>query len=124
MTTNVDEQKNGSLDTLKWILVALVIGAAVAGNQMFADVSVLYRAIAIVVAFAISIGIALQTVKGKSALEFARESHKEIRKVVWPTPQETRITTLIVLAATALMGLVLWGLDAILLAIVNFITGV
>ncbi|MEH6818208.1 MAG: preprotein translocase subunit SecE, partial [Pseudoalteromonas distincta] len=62
--------------------------------------------------------------KGKQAQSFAREAHIEVRKVVWPTRQEALNTTFIVLAATAVMALILWGLDAILLRVVNLITGV
>ncbi|GLP97756.1 hypothetical protein GCM10007895_30630 [Paraferrimonas sedimenticola] len=91
---------------------------------MYQDVSVLYRAIGIVVAFAIAAFVALQTQKGQTAWAFAKESRLEIRKVVWPTRQEALNTTFIVLAATGVLALILWGLDAILVRIVNFITGV
>jgi preprotein translocase subunit SecE len=48
----------------------------------------------------------------------------EVRKVIWPTRQEAIQTTMIVLAATAFMSLILWGLDAILVRLVAFVTGV
>lgn len=123
MTTNTESQGN-SLDIVKWGLVVILLAAAVIGNQMYSDQSVLVRAIAVIVAFVIAGVIALQTVKGKAALEFAKESQIEVRKVVWPTRQEALNTTFIVLAATGILALILWGLDAILLRIVNFITGV
>ncbi len=59
-----------------------------------------------------------------SALAFARESRLEVRKVVWPTRQEAIQTTLIVLAVTAVMGLLLFVLDGALVWLVNLITGV
>ncbi|AVV84347.1 preprotein translocase subunit SecE [Shewanella putrefaciens] len=71
-----------------------------------------------------SLLLALQTEKGKKAFAFARESQIEVRKVVWPTRQEALNTTFIVLAATGILALVLWGMDAVLMRIVNFITGV
>ncbi|ECE6377310.1 preprotein translocase subunit SecE, partial [Salmonella enterica subsp. enterica] len=37
--------------------------------------------------------------------------------------QETLHTTLIVAAVTAVMSLILWGLDGILVRLVSFITG-
>ncbi|WP_163938240.1 preprotein translocase subunit SecE [Paraferrimonas sp. SM1919] len=123
MTTNTEEQRS-SLDFIKWGLIILILAGAAIGNQVYADISVLYRAIAIVVAFAVSAGIALQTAKGKAAVTFAQESKMEVRKVVWPTTQETRTTTLIVLAATGILAFVLWVLDFVLVEIVSFITGV
>lgn len=123
MTTNTENQGN-SLDIVKWGLAIILLAAAVIGNQMYSEESVLVRAIAVVIAFALAGFIALQTAKGKQALAFARESQIEVRKVVWPTRQEALNTTFIVLAATGILALILWGLDAVLLRIVNFITGV
>ncbi|QDF65521.1 preprotein translocase subunit SecE [Shewanella sp. SNU WT4] len=123
MTTNTEEQGN-SLDMVKWGVVILLLAAAVIGNQYFSDTSVLVRVLAVVGAFAVAGVIALQTAKGQMALAFARESQIEVRKVIWPTRQEALNTTFIVLAATGVLALILWGLDAILLRIVNFITGV
>ncbi len=123
MTTNTESQGN-SLDIVKWALVVILLAAAIIGNQMYSEASVLVRAISVVVAFAIAGFIALQTEKGKQALVFAREAQIEVRKVVWPTRQEALNTTFIVLAATGVLALILWGMDAVLLRIVNFITGV
>ena len=123
MTTNTENQTN-SLDIVKWGLVVIILAAAIIGNQFYGEASVLVRAISVVVAFAVAGFIALQTEKGKQALAFARESHIEVRKVVWPTRQEALNTTFIVLAVTGIMALVLWGLDALLMQIVNLITGV
>lgn len=46
----------------------------------------------------------------------------EMRKVIGAR-QETLHTTLIVAAVTAVMSLILWGLDGILVRLVSFITG-
>jgi preprotein translocase subunit SecE len=123
MTTNTENQGN-SLDIVKWGVVVILLAAAIITNQMYSEASVLVRAIGVVVAFAVAGFIALQTEKGKQALVFAREAHIEVRKVVWPTRQEALNTTFIVLAATGILALILWGMDAVLLRIVNFITGV
>ena len=123
MSTNIENQ-GGAMDSLKWGVVVLVLLAAVVGNYYFDTVSVLVRAIGVVVAIATALGIAATTVKGKNAWEFAQESRLEVRKVVWPTRQETMQTTLIVFVVTAILALFLWGLDAVLVRLVSFITGV
>ena len=56
--------------------------------------------------------VALQTAKGAAFWALVKGSRTEIRKVVWPTRQEAVQTTLIVLAFTILVALLLWGLDA------------
>ncbi|MCY7294642.1 preprotein translocase subunit SecE [Alteromonas sp. a30] len=114
----------GSLDTLKWLVVVVLLGAAVGGNYYFGDMSVLVRAVGVVVAIAVALFIAAKTVKGSQFVSFASESRTEVRKVVWPTREEATQTTLIVLAATFVMALLLWGLDGIAVRVVSFITGI
>ena len=122
--TNTEEQ-NGSLDPVKWILVIGLLAAAVVGNYIYGEeISVLIRVIGVLAAIGVAAAIASQTEKGRTAISFAKESRLEIRKVVWPTRKEATNTTLIVLAATAFMALVLWGLDGILVRVVGFITGI
>jgi len=123
MTSNTENQGT-ALETVKWVLVAIILIGTVIGNNIFSEESVLIRAVAVIIAAVIAGGIALQTSKGRDALEFASESRTEVRKVVWPTRQEAIQTTLIVLVVTAIMALVLWGLDGILVRVVAFITDV
>ncbi|MFI3245233.1 MAG: preprotein translocase subunit SecE [Ferrimonas sp.] len=123
MSTNTEDQGN-STDIVKWGLVAVLVAAAVIGNQYFDTYSVLYRAIAVVIAIGVALLVAAQTVKGQAAVAFAQEARLEVRKVVWPTRQETTQTTLIVFAVTALVAFCVWLLDMGLVKIVNLITGV
>ncbi|ODQ01285.1 MULTISPECIES: preprotein translocase subunit SecE [Salinivibrio] len=118
------ETQSGSMDILKWGVVFVLLAAAVVGNSLYSDVSVVVRAAAVVVLVAAAGGIAALTMKGKAAITFARESRMEVRKVVWPTRQETLQTTLIVLAVTVVMALILWGVDGIMVRLVRLITGV
>ncbi|ALP41564.1 preprotein translocase subunit SecE [Aeromonas schubertii] len=119
------ESQGGSKDTLLWGLVFIILAAAVVGNYLLSSgVSAVVRAVGVVVVIAVAGALALQTTKGKATLAFARESRLEVRKVVWPTRQEAIQTTLIVLAVTAVMGLLLFVLDGALVWLVNLITGV
>jgi preprotein translocase subunit SecE len=123
MNASTESQPSGSFDFLKWVLVILILAGAVAGNYIYGEQSVLYRAIGVVVAIAIAGLVAMQTEKGRSAVSFAKESKTEIRKVVWPTRQEAVQTTGIVLVATLIMAVILWGLDSVLFWVVGLITG-
>ena len=122
MSENTENSSN-PLDLLKWLVSLGLLGGIVAGNYMFEDVSILYRAIAAVAIVAVSGFIVATTNKGSAFLSFAKDARIEVRKVVWPTRQETTQTTMIVLAATIFMALVLWGLDGIIVRVVSFITG-
>lgn len=108
------ETSNSRFDTLKWIVVAIIVFVGVIGNHYFGAESVLYRAVALV-ALGLAAGfVALQTEKGKSFWSLLKEARIEMRKVVWPTRTETTQTTLIVVAVVLIMALILWGLDTLL----------
>jgi preprotein translocase subunit SecE len=51
---------------------------------------------------------------GRDFLNFAKESVRETKKVVWPTGKEARTITMIVFAFVAVMALFLWGTDQVL----------
>jgi len=118
------ENQSNALDMFKWVVVFALLAGLVTANTMYGEISVLYRAIAIDVVVGIAGFIAATTEKGSTFLSFAKESRTEVRKVVWPTRQEANQTTLIVLAATLIMALILWGLDGIIVRVVGFITGI
>lgn len=101
-------------DVFKWALVVLLVAVAVVGNNYFSAESLLYRLIAILLLTGVAGFVALQTAKGRSFFALAKEAKNEIRRVVWPTRQETFQTTLIVLAVVLFMSLVLWGVDSFL----------
>jgi preprotein translocase subunit SecE len=112
MNSKVEAESN-RLDGLKWLAVTLLIVAGVGGNIYFANYSLLYRVLALLVLAAITVFIFLQTGKGAEFWKLVKEARVEIRKVVWPTRQETMQTTLIVVGFVLLMALVLWGLDTL-----------
>ena len=123
MSANTEAQGSGrGLEAMKWVVVVALLLVAIVGNYLYRDMLPL-RALAVVILIAAAGGVALLTTKGKATVAFAREARTEVRKVIWPTRQETLHTTLIVAAVTAVMSLILWGLDGILVRLVSFITG-
>ncbi|WKE67418.1 preprotein translocase subunit SecE [Gallaecimonas kandeliae] len=124
VNTEHQQQPKSALDVVLWVLIAALLGGLVVVNHFFGqDASMLIRAVVGVAAFAVAIGLASLTRKGKEALAFAKESRTEVRKVVWPTRQETVHTTLIIMAAVAVMGLLLWMMDGILVRVIGWFTG-
>jgi preprotein translocase subunit SecE len=111
MSTEVAASK---FDSVKWGLIALLIGAGVYGNSYFSDESLLYRVLALLVLALVAGAIAVTTQKGHAVWALIKGSRTEIRKVVWPTRQETVQTTLIVVAFVLVVALFLWGLDSLL----------
>lgn len=118
-----NESQSSHLDFLKWGVVVLLIAVAVVGNNYFSGESLLYRLVAILVLAVVAGYVGLQTAKGKAFSELAKAAKTEIRRVVWPTRQETVQTTLIVLVVVLLMALILWGVDSLLGWIVSAVIG-
>jgi len=117
------EAKDSRFDLLKWLVVAALVIAGVVGNQYFSAEPILYRVLVLLVVAAVAGAVALQTSKGQAFWVLAKEARVEIRKVVWPTRQETTQTTLIVVAVVLVMALLLWGLDSLLGWLVSLIVG-
>ena len=122
-TKTTESGVNPALDWVKWGVVAVLVVGGVVGNWYFQDQSVLARAIALVALAAVAGFVALQTDRGRALLEVAREARQEIRRVVWPTRQETTQTTFVVLALIVLFALILWGLDSLLSWLVQGVIG-
>ena len=117
------EENAGTLDGLKWLVVVLLVAAGIGGNFYYAEYSLLYRVLGLLVISFIAAFVAVQTVKGAAFWQLAKEARTEIRKVVWPTRQETTQTTLIVVAFVFVMALILWGLDTLLGWLVSLVIG-
>jgi len=54
-------------------------------------------------------------------VSFVRETRDELKKVVWPTRQETIRLTLVVIIISLIVGLFLGGLDFIFVKIIGII---
>lgn len=117
------EAKETRFDALKWIVVAFLVVVGVVGNHYFSAQPIIYRVLALLVLGGVAAFVALQTDKGQAFFSLAKEARVEIRKVVWPTRQETTQTTLIVVAVVLVMALLLWGLDSLLGWLVSMIVG-
>jgi preprotein translocase subunit SecE len=117
------EAPDSRFDLVKWLVVVLLVVVGVVGNQYYSAQPILYRVLALLVIAAVAAYVGLQTGKGKAFFVLAKEARAEIRKVVWPTRQETTQTTLIVVAVVLVMALLLWGLDSLLGWLVSLIVG-
>ena len=117
------EHEAGKMDWAKWAAVAVIIAAAVYGNSYFSAESLLIRTIGLLIAAGAAGWVASQTVKGRAFIDLCLEARVEIRKVVWPTRQETTQTTIVVLIVIFIVALILWLLDWGLNGVVSSIIG-
>lgn len=106
--------QGGALNVLKWLVALVLVAAAVVGNSVFGDQPLLYRVVGVVALVGLGLVVSATTFKGKEFIGLLRESRIELRKVVWPTRQETLQTTLGVVAMVLVVALILWLLDTAL----------
>ncbi len=111
------------MDKIKYIVALLMLGGGIFAFNQYQDYSTLLRVIGIIVVFILAMLILLTTEKGKNTWDLISQSRNEIRKVVWPTSKEANTTTLIVIAAVFVVGLILWGIDALLVMGMRLVTG-
>ena len=117
------ESTPGPLDTAKLVLAAAVLLGGIVAYYWFQEESLLLRVVGVIVAFGLGTLIAFQTTQGKLLWRFIQGSRVELRKVIWPTNQETMQTTLTVLVFTLIMAVFFWLLDMGLGAIARQVTG-
>ncbi|MCK5524603.1 MAG: preprotein translocase subunit SecE [Thiomargarita sp.] len=114
---------SNKFDIIKWLLVVLLLCTGIVGFYYFEEQSLLLRVVSLLGIVGIAIFVALQTDKGRRTKDFLQQTHIEVRKVVWPTRQETVQMTGIVLLMVLLVSLIIWMMDSLLFWLVRLFTG-
>jgi len=114
MNSKIETVDSSSMDTVKLVIALLVAVAAMVAFYIYPEQSMLLRVGGLLLGGGIAAAIALQTNKGRSIWGFFHGAQIEVRKVVWPTRQETVQTTLIVVLVVILISIILWLLDMFL----------
>ncbi|WP_068861079.1 preprotein translocase subunit SecE [Perlucidibaca aquatica] len=100
-------------NTMKWVVAIALIAAAALVNRMLPEMSLVLRGLLMTALGVAALVLAALTLQGKSFIDLLQQAQVELRKVVWPTRQETSQTTLIVLVVVVIMSLLLWGMDSL-----------
>jgi preprotein translocase subunit SecE len=117
------EVESGGMDTLKLLVAVVLLIGGISLFYVLEEYSSLLRVLGLLAVVGMAVAVALQSVPGREIWVFATAARTEVRKVVWPSRQETVQTTLIVFAMVLLMGIILWLFDMALMAIVRSVTG-
>jgi preprotein translocase subunit SecE len=120
---NTSSAISGKFDLVKWILVAVLIAGGIGEFYYFSEYLLFLRVAGLLALFGAAVFVASKTQKGHLTVGFIKETHLEVRKVVWPTRQETVQMTSIVLLMVLLVALIIWFLDSILMWLVRLLTG-
>jgi len=138
MSAQTETSESGMLDTIKLLLSGVVLVGGLFAYYYFETAKVFvtdsgvieigaiaqaYRVLMVLGGTAAGIGIAMTSVQGQRLWHFIQGSRVEIRKVVWPTKQETTQTAIAVFVFTAVMMLFFWALDSGLLWLTRTLVG-
>lgn len=113
-----------TLDKLKLFLAVAVVAGGVVGFYFLEDQPTVVRALIVLASLALAAFIGYQATQGKTFWRFVQSSRVEMRKVVWPTRQETLTTTGAVMLFAAILAVFFWLLDMFLLWVTRLATGV
>lgn len=122
MSTQAQEQVS-PIDIVKQVLSVVFMVSGIFGFYYFSEIQLIYRVIALLVVAAIILTLTYTTRFGKNTWLFVLDSKQEVRRVVWPTREETTRTTMLVFAMVFTVGIVLWLLDTFLFWGVRLLTG-
>jgi preprotein translocase subunit SecE len=116
MTEHTDEKTGGSAwlgVLLVVVAIALVLAGLVAYYVLTAQPTPV-RVGLLLLAAALGVGVFALSPLGKTTWAFALGSRVELRKMVWPTGRDTRVTTAIVFVFVVVLGLFFWVVDWLL----------
>jgi len=116
-------EKNPRLNMFLWMTGILFLVAGIGANYYFSTIPLSLRLIGWIILLAFVLWTFAKTQQGTLFLAFAKDAKIELRKVTWPTRQETIQTTALVVLIVLVMGLFMWGVDSILLWAVGWLTG-
>jgi preprotein translocase subunit SecE len=122
METKVETEPT-MVDTVKLAAAVAIALVGFVAYYYFGDASVALRSLGVLVAVGIAVFVALQSAQGQALWRFIQAARVELRRVVWPTREETIQTTIAVLVFALIMGVFFWLLDLGLLYATSKISG-
>lgn len=123
MVAKAETEETGKLDSLKFLIAIALLVGGIWQFYYFEEESQIYRILGILGFVLVAMGVMYTTRLGYGLWLFARDARTEVRKVIWPTRQETMQTTLMVVVMVILVGIMLWLIDMVLRWGVLMLTG-
>lgn len=124
MQPQIEAPSSSRYDSLLLLAsAALLVGGMLAFYWFNGDVNVAVRVLLLMAALGASVALAYRTQLGRELWGYVLGARTELRKVVWPSRQESIQATLMIAVVVLIASLLLWGLDSLLLFGVKSLTG-
>lgn len=103
------------IDAVKWVFCVLLLAASgYVFYGLLSSYGLIYKVLALIPFWLVILFLVFSTGKGRFALALLAEAVKESKRVVWPTPNETNQTTLVVMGVVVAAAFALWLVDILL----------
>jgi len=123
MTDETKVEAPGTADKAKLTVAVLIVAAGVVGYYLLAAQPGWIRWLSVVASLVAAALVAAFSRYGVEFRRFVELSRIELRKIVWPSRNETGITTVVVFAFVIIAGLFFWAVDWVLALATRFLTG-
>ncbi len=124
MNAHTETSQSGALDTIKLLISAAILVGGLYGYYYYEnDVALPLRVLMVLGGAGAGIAMAMTSTQGRRLWHFIQGSRVEIRKVIWPTRQETTQTAIAVFVFTLVLALFFWALDSGLLWVTRRLVG-
>ena len=123
MTDDSKLQDAGTADKVKLAAAILIVIAGVAGYYVLASQASWIRWLPVIAGLGLGAVVVAFSRYGSEFRRFLELARIELRKVVWPTRQETLQTTLVVFGFVIVAGIFFWLLDLALAWATKALTG-
>jgi preprotein translocase subunit SecE len=113
MNAKIEKAASGSnaLDTAMSTLAVLLLIAGIVAYYWFGDWSGVARLGVLLAGVVLCVAVGAFTRAGRATREYLVESQFELRKVVWPTRDETLRTTLVIIVVVIILSILLGLID-------------
>jgi preprotein translocase subunit SecE len=123
MAEDINTPVAGTADKAKLIVAILVVIAGVAAFYVLTDQPVWMRWTAVAVSLVLAAVVVAFSSYGAEFRRFVELARIELRKIVWPTREETGKMTAVVLMFVVVAGIFFWLLDLVLAWATKTLTG-
>ena len=124
MEPQIEAPSTSRFDSLLLLAsAALLVGGMVAFYWLNGELNAALRLLILLAALGAAVALAYRTAMGRELWAYVLGARSELRKVVWPSKQETVQATLMIAVVVLIMSVLLWGLDSFLLFGVKSLTG-
>ncbi len=113
----------GIVDASKLVLAAAALAGGVVAYYLYPEQAQVLRVLMVLGGLAAGLVLLYSSQPGRELWMYVQSSRVELRKMVWPTRQETWRTTLVVFLFVVALGVFFWLVDMALAWGARYVTG-